>query len=94
MYLHICNIQKKQLDGLWCLTPLSTIFYDISIIQSVAVSFIGGGNQSTQKKPLTCHKSLTLYHIMLHQVHLPMNRVGTHNVSIDQQVVVNQLEQF
>jgi len=26
---------------------------------SVAVSFIAGGNQSTQKKPLTCHKSLT-----------------------------------
>jgi hypothetical protein len=25
----------------------------------VAVSFIGGGNWSTQRKPLTCHKSLT-----------------------------------
>jgi hypothetical protein len=25
----------------------------------VAVSFIGGGNQSTQRKPPTCHKSLT-----------------------------------
>ena len=25
----------------------------------VAVSFIGRGNKSTQRKPLTCHKSLT-----------------------------------
>jgi hypothetical protein len=25
----------------------------------VAVSFIGGGNQSAQRKPLTCRKSLT-----------------------------------
>jgi hypothetical protein len=32
----------------------------------VAVSFIGGGNWSTERKPLTCHKSLTnFYHIML-----------------------------
>jgi len=25
----------------------------------VAVSFIGGGNRSTRRKPPTCHKSLT-----------------------------------
>jgi len=25
----------------------------------VAVSFIGGGNRSTRRKPSTCHKSLT-----------------------------------
>ena len=25
----------------------------------VVVSFIGGGNQSTRRKPPTCHKSLT-----------------------------------
>jgi len=30
--------------GLWCLMSLSTIF--------------GGGNQSTWRKPPTCHKSL------------------------------------
>jgi hypothetical protein len=34
--------------GLWYLTPLST------------VSFIGGGNRSTQRKSPTCCKSLTL----------------------------------
>jgi hypothetical protein len=28
-------------------------------ISAMAVGFIGGGNRSTQKKPLTLHKSLT-----------------------------------
>ena len=33
----------------------------------MAVSFIGGGNRRTQKKPPTCQKSLTnFYHIMLY----------------------------
>ena len=32
-------------------------FNDISVI-SLAVSFVGGGNRSTWKKPPTCHKSL------------------------------------
>jgi hypothetical protein len=34
-------------------------FNNISVI--VAVSFIGGGNLSTRRKPLTCHKSLTIF---------------------------------
>ena len=38
----------------WCSTPLSTIFSHI-----VAVIFIGGGNQSSQRKPPTWHMSLT-----------------------------------
>jgi len=33
--------------------PLSTIFQLYK-----AVSYIGGGNRSTQRKPTTCHKSL------------------------------------
>ena len=41
---------------LWCLVPHSTIF---QIYNNVVVSFIGGGNQSTRRKPPTCHKSLT-----------------------------------
>jgi hypothetical protein len=36
--------------------PLSTIFHLI-----MAVSFIGGGNRSTQRKPQTSHKSLTSF---------------------------------
>jgi hypothetical protein len=35
--------------GLWCLTPLSTIFQ---------VSFIGGGNRNARRKLPTCRKSL------------------------------------
>jgi hypothetical protein len=35
--------------SLWCLMPLSI----------VAISFIGGGNESTQRKPPTCRKVLT-----------------------------------
>jgi len=49
---------KLIFEGLrwWCLMPLSTIFQLHEYI--MAVSFIGGGNQSTQRKPLTCPKSL------------------------------------
>jgi hypothetical protein len=52
------NLIKNQFDGwfgLWCLMPLSTI----SQLYHGHPSFIGGGNQSTQRKPLTCRKSLT-----------------------------------
>jgi len=47
--------------GLWCLTP-----HYFSYI--VALSFIGGGNQRTRRKPPTCRKLLT--NIILYQVHL------------------------
>jgi len=33
-------------------------FKNISAISDMAVSFIGGGNQSTRRKPPTCRKSL------------------------------------
>ena len=34
-------------------------FYNISVISWMQVSFIGGGNQSAQRKSPTCRKSLT-----------------------------------
>jgi hypothetical protein len=49
------------LVGLWCLTPLSTIFQLYH-----GVSFIGRENQRKTDK---------LYHIMSNRVHLAMNGV-------------------
>jgi hypothetical protein len=46
---YVISLEIKLL-GLWYLTTLSTIFQ--------AVSFIGGGNGSTRRKPPTLRKSL------------------------------------
>ena len=48
--------------GLWCLMPLSTIF-----------QLYRGGNR---RKPPTCRKSLTNYHIKLYRVHLNPTTYG------------------
>ena len=46
----------------------------------MAISFIGGGNWRTRRKPQTCHKShwQTLSHNV---VHLAMIEIRTHNIS-------------
>jgi hypothetical protein len=51
---------------------------NISVISWQSVFFIGGGNRSTWRNPLTYCMSLTNYHIMLDRVYLAMNGVLGH----------------
>jgi len=45
-------------QGFVCFMMFDATFNNISVISWV--SFIDGGNRSTQRKPPTCHKSLTI----------------------------------
>ena len=61
--------------ALWCLMPLSAIFQLYH-----GVSFIGGGNRSTGRKPQTCRKSQAKFiTLMLYRAHLAIIGVRTYN---------------
>ena len=49
----------------------------------MTVSFIGGGNQSTWKKPPISQVNDKFHHVVLYRVHFTVNGIQTHNFSGD-----------
>ena len=64
--------------GLWCLTPLSTIFKLYRGDQ-----LYGGENEYTEKTIDLSQVTDKLDHIILYRVHLTMSGIQTNNVSGD-----------
>ena len=72
--LHVPNFQGR-IRGYGVKRHFQQLFSYI-----MAVSFNGGGNQSTPRKPTTCRKSLTN---LWYGVHLAMSGIRTRNSSGD-----------
>jgi hypothetical protein len=55
------DIDPNMVKVCWCFSLVKPTFMVTCTSYIVAVSFIGGGNWSTLRKPLTCNKSLTKF---------------------------------
>jgi len=75
------ELQPGAAEGFVCLLDGVLRHFQQYFIYIVAVSFIGGGNRRTWRKPPTCRKSLkTLSH---NGVHLALVEIRTHYIRGD-----------
>ena len=74
---HHNNMSFKLMVGLWCLTPLSTIFPLYRDCQYYWWSKPEYLEKTTNLSQVTDKT----YHIMMHRVHLAMNGVRTYNAN-------------
>jgi hypothetical protein len=77
---------KYQFYCRWCV-PIG-LELSISIVD---VSFISGGNRSTQRNPPTYRKSQKNFITMLYRVHHAMSGIRTHNFSSKRCVALNTI---